>query len=294
MTDIYSMTGYGRAQGRVSIGDLYIEVRSVNHKSFDLNFRGSREFTALEPKIRELVRELLQRGRVDVYLNLTHRQGVDQAVTVDKALAKRYKTLADKLKRELGLSGELSVDALLTLPDVLYKDEIPLDENRSWEETRAIVGRALSAVLKMQVKEGRKLAKDIRNLLRNVGKELKLVVKAVEGEGEKWRQTLRNRIEELTGKANLDPGRLEQEVAIIVARGDIQEEITRLDSHLAQFSGLLSEEGAVGRELDFMCQEMHREVNTMGSKSTSLDVTNSVIKMKGDVEKIREQIQNLK
>lgn len=294
MASIHSMTGYGRAHGRTSLGELGIEVRSVNHKSFDLNLRSSRVFSAIEPRIRERVRETLERGRVDVFFNLAGSAGETRRVEVDKLLARRYKEIADTLARELKLSGELSVDALFSLPDVVYQTEVRIDEGRCWEEVSPLLDRALKAAVKMRVREGGKLGKDIRSLLGEIGSEVKAVRKLGKAEVVKWRDTLKSRVEEIAGNKSLDPGRLEQEVAFLVSRSDIQEEIIRLESHLDQFRKGLSEGGCIGRQFDFLCQEMNREVNTMGSKALSIGITNSVIKMKGDVEKIREQIQNLK
>jgi uncharacterized protein (TIGR00255 family) len=209
-------------------------------------------------------------------------------------LARRYKNLADTLTKELKLSGEISVKDLLSLPDVLRQEEARVDEDRCWEEVSSLLDRALKSVLRMRVQEGRRLIKDVRELLSEIGADVKSVRKMGKEEIVKWRDTLKSRIEELTGNKSLDPGRLEQEVAFVVSRSDIQEEIVRLESHLDQFRKGLSEGGSIGRQFDFLCQEMNREVNTIGSKALSIEITNRVIKMKGDIEKIREQVQNLK
>ena len=294
MTAIHSMTGYGRAHGRTSLGELEIEMRSVNHKSFDLNLRSGRAFSAVEPRIRERIRETLERGRVDAFFNLRGPTGQTRRVEVDRLLARRYKDLADAVTRDLKLSGALSVDTLLSLPDVIYQEEVRVEEDRCWKEVSSLLDRALKAVVRMRAQEGRKLVKDVRTVLGEIGGEVKSVRKLGEEEIVKWRETLKSRVEEIAGNKTLDPGRLEQEVAFVVSRSDIQEELIRLESHLDQFRKGLSEGGCIGRQFDFLCQEMNREVNTMGSKALSIEITNRVIKMKGDIEKIREQIQNLK
>jgi len=287
------MTGYGRAEGPTQAGDLVVEVRSVNHRSIDLNIRGPRELGAVDPRIRGAIRERISRGRVEVFINVRHRSPERVRLLVDRDLARRYRDSAIALAEELDLPTEITVEFIMRLPDVTYEQEEELNIERFWKEFSPLLDGALDQVTAMRRKEGVSLGKDVRARLkkletaaRGVGRRRKTATRA-------YAELLQSRLDELAKDLALDPARMAQEVALLVERSDISEELVRVESHLGQFRAELSSDGSVGRQLDFLCQELIREVNTMGSKSTDMEITRRVLEMKGEIEKIREQVQNI-
>lgn len=293
MAAIHSMTGYGRAEASTDVGDLVIEVRSVNHRSLDLNVRGPREFGLVEPRIRAAVREKLYRGRVDVFANLKHRGPERVRLKVDMELARKYRDAALALAEELDVPGDITVDFLVRLPDVLYQEEEALDADSLWAELSPLLDRALDRVVAMRREEGDSLARDVRRRLRTLRSAARSIARRCKTAAQAHREVLESRLQDLLGDVSLDSVRLEQEVALLVEKSDISEELARVESHLKQFRAELSEGKTVGRQLDFLCQEMIREVNTMGSKAADIEISRCVLLMKGEIEKIREQVQNL-
>lgn len=293
MAATYSMTGYGRAEGPTQAGDLVIEVRSVNHRSLDLNLRSPREMGLVEPQIRAAVRERLGRGRVDIFVNVKHRAPERVHLKVDMEVARKYRDAAVTLADELELPGEVSVDFLLRLPDVLYEEEEELDAERFWKQLSPLLDGALDRVVAMRREEGSSLARDIRRRLKILESAARSIAGRRRTATEAYRRSLESRLQELLANAALDPVRFEQEVAVLVEKSDISEELVRVQSHLKQFRSELSAGTSVGRQLDFLCQELIREVNTIGSKASDIEITRSVLSMKAEIEKIREQVQNL-
>jgi len=270
-----------------------VEVRSVNHRSIDLNIRGPRELGAVDPRIRGAIRERISRGRVEVFINVRHRSPERVRLLVDRDLARRYRDSAIALAEELDLPTEITVEFIMRLPDVTYEQEEELNIERFWKEFSPLLDGALDQVTAMRWKEGVSLGKDVRARLkkletaaRGVGRRRKTATRA-------YAELLQSRLDELAKDLALDPARMAQEVALLVERSDISEELVRVESHLGQFRAELSSDGSVGRQLDFLCQELIREVNTMGSKSTDMEITRRVLEMKGEIEKIREQVQNI-
>jgi uncharacterized protein (TIGR00255 family) len=289
----YSMTGYGRAEGATEAGDLVVEIRAVNHRSLDLNIRGPREIGVVEPRVRATVRERLLRGRVEVFANVRHRSPERVQLKVDMVLARKYRDAALALAEELELPGDVSVDFLLRLPDVLYEEETELNATRFWKDFSPLLNRALDQVVAMRREEGAALVKDIRKRLRKLDSFARVIGRRRKAAAQAYRRTLETRLNDLLADADLDSGRLEQEVAFLLEKSDISEELVRVESHLKQFRLELSGDKSIGRPLDFLCQELIREVNTMGSKANDIQITRSVLSMKAETEKIREQVQNL-
>jgi len=293
MAGILSMTGYGRGEGTTTAGDLVVEIRSVNHRSLDLSLRGPRELGIVEPRVRALIRERLSRGRVEVYINVRHRSPERIRLNVDVELARKYRDAALTLAEELDLSGDVTVDFLIRLPDVLYEYEEELKADLFWKDFAPLVKRALDQVVAMRRKEGESLARDIRRRLKTLETNVRAATRRRKTAARAYHEALEVRLRDLLSEVSLDPVRFEQEVAILVEKSDISEELVRVDSHVRQFRAELGGGRSVGRQLDFLCQELLREVNTMGSKSTDIEITRSVLTMKAEIEKIREQAQNI-
>ena len=289
---IRSMTGFGAGRGSAGGEELDIEIRSVNHKFCEVKVRLPRELAALEVDAAKAVRERLARGGVDVTVR---RGGTVAAVAprVDVPLAEAYARAFAELKARLALPGAVTLADVISADGVIHLDERALDLDAAREALRSALAGALDALVVMRAREGEALARDLASRLDAVevlvGRAAALVPQAVEHH----RARLADRIQELTRGIPLDPARLAQEVALFADRTDVTEEVTRLGSHIAQVRALLGSAEPAGRKLDFLVQEMHREANTMGSKSQSADIASLVVTLKAEIERMRGQVQNV-
>jgi uncharacterized protein (TIGR00255 family) len=289
---IRSMTGFGSGRGSAGGEELDVEIRSVNHKFCEVKVRLPRELAALEVDAARLVRERLARGGVDV---TARRAGGAGAVAprVDVALAEGYARAFAEVKARLALPGEVTLADVVAADGVIRLDERALDLEAAREALRAGLGAALDALVAMRAREGEALARDLGGRLDAVEALVARAAALVPQSVEHHRARLADRVQELTRGLALDPARLAQEVALFADRTDVTEEVTRLGSHLAQARGLLSSAEPAGRKLDFLVQEMHREVNTVGSKSQSAEIAALVVAAKAEIERLREQVQNV-
>jgi uncharacterized protein (TIGR00255 family) len=289
---IRSMTGFGAGRGAAGAEALDVEVRSVNHKFCEVKARLPRELAALEPDAVKLVKERLARGGVDLSVRRAGPAG-GVAPRVDLALAEAYARAFEELRKRLGLAGGPSLADVAAADGVIRLDEPALDLDAARAALRAALGAALDALVVMRAREGEALARDLVGRLdvieALVGRAAALVPQTVEHH----RARLAERVQELSRGIPLDPARLAQEVALFADRTDVAEEVTRLRSHLAQARALLAGGEPAGRKLDFLVQEMHREVNTIGSKSQSAEIAAIVVTAKAEVERMREQVQNV-
>jgi uncharacterized protein (TIGR00255 family) len=289
---IRSMTGFGAGRGAAGSEALDVEVRSVNHKYCEVKVRLPRELAALEHEAVKLVKERLARGGVDLSARRAGPAG-ELAPRVDLALAGAYARAFEQLRAHLGLTGSATVADVAAADGVLRLDEPALDLEAARAALRDAIGAALDALLAMRAREGEALARDLAGRLSAVeglvARAAALVPQAVEHH----RARLAERVQELSRGIPLDPARLAQEVALFADRTDVTEEVTRLRSHVAQARALLASGEPAGRKLDFLVQEMHREVNTIGSKSQSAEIAALVVDAKAEVERMREQVQNV-
>ncbi len=290
---IKSMTGFGR--GRQLLGEVEIvtEIRSVNHRFLDISVRLPKSYSVFEPEIRKMVASSIQRGKLDVQVTRSGGTGALTEATTDLTLAESYRDCLLRLKEHLGLPGEISLSDMLTLRElvVLREKEEAVDVERSVLE--ACVYEALTALDSMRTLEGAALWQDIEPRLVRVRSTADQVAPLADEVTRAVKLRLDKRVQELTGGVKLDQERLLQEVALMAERSDVTEEIIRVRSHVDQFLAFGKEGSPVGRKLDFLLQELHREVNTLGSKSASTEIATHVVNMKADLEKIREQIQNI-
>ncbi|HEX9307777.1 MAG TPA: YicC/YloC family endoribonuclease [Anaeromyxobacter sp.] len=289
---IRSMTGFGSGRGSAAGEELDLEVRSVNHKFCEVKVRLPRELAALELDASKMVRERLARGGVDVSVR---RSGPAAAVAprVDVALAEAYARAYEELRARLGLAGAVTLADVATAEGVVRLDERAIDLEAAREALRSALGAALDALVSMRGREGEALARDLAGRLDVVEGLVARAADLVPQVIEHHRARLAERVQELTRGIALDPARLAQEVALFADRTDVTEEVTRLRSHLAQARALLGGGEPAGRKLDFIVQEMHREVNTIGSKSQSAEIAALVVSAKAEVERLREQVQNV-
>ena len=289
---IRSMTGFGAARGASGDEEIAVEVRSVNHKYCEVKVRLPRELGALEVEVTRAVKERLARGGVEVTARRAGNHGA-MAPRVDAPLAEAYARAFAELQARLSLPGAATLADVLAADGVIKLEEREVDVEAAKEALMRALERALEALIAMRAREGAALARDLGSRLGQIEEIVGRVRTLVPRSVEHHRARLEERIAELTRGIALDPSRLAQEVALFADRTDVTEEITRLGSHVAQVRGLLAGGEPAGRKLDFIVQEMHREANTIGSKSQSAEVVNEVVGLKAEIERMREQVQNV-
>ncbi len=288
-----SMTGFGTAELTTSAGRYIVEVRSLNHRFLEVLVRLPRDLSSLEDRIRALVQGRVLRGRVEVAIIRENYGKRVRTVKVDVDLAKTFINALNDLKQTLELSGTPDLSMLVGLPDLVKIEEQKEDLEESWPAIAAGVGQAMDRLVGMRGTEGARLAQDLEGRIERLRERVDEVERRAPLVVREYGARLTRRISELLGTLPVDEGRVATEVAMFADRCDIAEEITRFRSHLAQTRQTIHGEGAVGRTLEFIVQELGREANTMGSKANDLEITRTVIAIKGELESLREQIQNV-
>jgi uncharacterized protein (TIGR00255 family) len=287
-----SMTGYG--QGTVA-GDSFsvtVDLRSVNNRNLDVHWRAPQELASLEIRLKKQVQAAVSRGRVDVSVSLV--QSGTTGYEINRPLVRAYVEALRALRDEFGLSGEADLATVSRMPNVLQTVSAANKLGPEIEQgVEAALTQALTALVAMRAVEGHELQKELTARVNRIESHLGVIEEDASGLVEAYREKLRSRVGELLGDTNIDETRLAQEVAYLAERGDITEEIARLKSHLVQLRELLSSDGEVGKKLDFLLQESNREANTILSKSSELRLCDAAIEIKTEVEKLREQSQNV-
>jgi uncharacterized protein (TIGR00255 family) len=290
---ILSMTGYGTGSAQRDKTTVSVEIKTVNHRFLDLHVRISREYLSLEGEIQRLIRSALDRGRVDV--NATVLCAGSAEFLINSSLIKGYMESAGKLKEEFNLPDSLDLKTLLSLPGVLLnRDMLQPDSSEVVSDlVNQSVQSALDGVLRMRRLEGDALRAEMSRYLAGVEENAGRIQELSLNSAGEYLQKLRNRLADLLPQCEIDPQRLAQEAALIADKCDISEEVARLKSHVAQYHVLMDAKEKAGKKLDFLLQEMQREVNTILSKSGNLEITRHAIALKTDIEKLREQVQNV-
>ena len=290
---VVSMTGYGRGEARGARAVLIAEVRSVNHRFCEVSVKLPRGLAAHEPELRRLVQGRVARGRVDV--TVTQRRAVAAApvVRTDVALGLAYAQGARGLAAAAGISADVSVADLLRLPGVITVEDAEEEDGEAAVLLKTAVTDAVDELCRMRQTEGAALARDLGAHVDALGAWVREVANLLPSALARIQARLRDRVQTILGETPADPGRLAQEVATWAARSDVAEELARLGSHLDQFRALLRDGGAVGRQFDFLAQELHREVNTIASKADDAELVARVLEARTLVERIREQVQNV-
>ena len=290
---IRSMTGYGRGEAQGLNKQFTVEIKSVNHRYLEIFIRQPRQYSLLEENIRRLVQKYIQRGRVDVFVKVEETGEKKPEIKVDKEIAIAYHKSLKDLADNLNISPDFNVFQLVSLPEVIKLEEIEDDLEQIWIILQNALTLSLEKLMDMRKDEGQTLELDLQKrveLLHSLSDKIfarsPLVV-------EEYRQKLQARIKDLLSEYQYDENRLSQEVVYFADKSNITEEVVRLKSHLQQFSKSLNSKEAVGRKLDFIIQEMNREMNTIGSKANDLEIAQLVVEAKSELEKIREQIQNI-
>ena len=288
-----SMTGFGRGEDTIGGRHIVFEIKSVNHKYFEFNFRIPRGYLFLEDKLKAYIQGKISRGKVDVFLQIETLEETDVQVLVNHSLASAYVTALQELKERYQLPDEPSLALLSKYSDIFSVHKAPEDEDAVWEAVRQVADQAIASFLKMREAEGARLKADI---LEKAG-EIVALVDQVERHTpetvEHYRERLKAKIEELLQDNRFDEQRVLTEVAIFADKVAVDEETVRLRSHFQQLQRLVDSDGPVGRKIDFLVQEMNREANTIGSKSVNSQIAYLVVDIKALIEKIREQVQNV-
>ncbi len=289
---IRSMTGFGSGRAAAAGEEVAIEIRSVNHKFCDVKVRLPRELSALEGDIVRAVKARLARGGIEIAARRTGAAAT-MAPRVDAALAESYARAYAEVQARLGLPGQVTLADVVAADGVIRLDDREVDLAALRAATERATAQALEALVSMRAREGDALRRDLEARLETVGRLVSRVETLAPLAVEHHRARLADRVAELTGGIPLDPGRLAQEVALLAERTDVAEEVTRLQSHLDQARRLLGSGEPAGRKLDFLVQEMNREANTIGSKSQHAEISVVVVELKAEIERMREQVQNV-
>lgn len=288
-----SMTGYGRSAAVIDGYDIRLEIRSVNNRYLDVNVRIPRLYGYLEEKIKKQIQTRVSRGKVDIFLSLERPAGESQKPVLDEALAQGLVSILKDFAARHNLKDDVSVTAIARFPDVLVQKPVEEDEDTVWQAVSGVLDEALDRFISMRATEGENLYRDLSARLDTLEGILQQILALSGSALTEYRAGLEKKLREYLEDREIDQGRLLTEVGIIADKIDTGEETTRLASHILQFRDLILQDAPSGRTLDFLVQEMNREVNTIGSKCSLLEITNLVIQAKNEIERIREQIQNI-
>jgi uncharacterized protein (TIGR00255 family) len=290
---IRSMTGFGRQQASWQDGSVTVEMRSVNHRFLEISCRLPRPLSHLEDSFKKTIQQCCARGRIDITVTVQGGKGRTGSVNLDQPLAKQYHHALRTLKKSLKLSGSIDLALMAGLRDVVSISDQPTEDPDLAKIVQQLMTKALTNLASMRIGEGKVLAKDMRARIQTIRGYQTVVAGRSPLLAQEAFNRMKVRVEKLLGSEIPDPSRLYQELAIYADRGDITEEIVRLDSHMIQFEQTLNRTESVGKTLDFLLQEIGREVNTIGSKANDAEIAGHVVMIKAELERIREQVQNI-
>ena len=289
-----SMTGFGRGKYEIDGREYVVEIKSVNHKYSDISIRLPRQISYLEDKVRKEILNGISRGKIDVVISMYDYSEKGKSIKINKELAKIYIAQLKELAEETGIEDDITTSTVSKFPEVL---NISNEDNEEfyWEELSVALHCAIDNFISMRDVEGNKIREDLLVRINRIKEKISKISEFSAGLVEEYIVKLNARVKELMNTDIIDENRLAQEIVIFSDKSSIQEELTRLNSHVSQFVNLITknENLPIGKKCDFIIQEMNREVNTIGSKANSLDISNSVIELKTEIEDVREQIQNI-
>ena len=289
---IKSMTGFGKVSETFQGREYQIEIKSVNHRYLDISIKLPRQLNYLEEPIKKVINSKLKRGKLDIILSFENYSQEGRKIKLNKELAKMYIEELKSLADEEGISSNIEVVDIAKFPDILNL-KVEQDDDTIKNEAINVLEKAVDQLYEMRQIEGKRIAEDLLKRIEIIDDKVTKISEKSTGLIQEYVVKLEGRVREILQTEEIDKSRIAQEVVIYADKCSIEEEITRLKSHVSQFKDLLQSDGAVGKKLDFLVQEMNRETNTIGSKSACLEITNSVIDIKTELENIREQIQNI-
>ena len=287
------MTGFGRGEGDTALGKVVVESRSVNHRYCDINIKLPKRLSLFENRLKEIIRSQVSRGRIDVFLRLDSLGEEKVQLSVDLDLAEQYYRVLHDLKERLRLKDEITLNLLAGAKDLITAKEELGDMEPYWQEILPVLRQSLKNMDDMKRFEGESLTKDLQHRLDYITEQLQMIKQQFPLRLRAFLTRLQDRLRSLLEGMETDPSRFQQEVAFLAERTDITEEVVRAESHLVQFRSLLEGNEPVGRKMDFLLQEIHREVNTVSAKANDAEISQRVVEIKSELEKIREQVQNV-
>ena len=290
---VLSMTGYGRAERVLNGHDIAVELRSVNSRYFEYSSRFPRSCAFMEDKLKKLVAARASRGKVELGLTIQTVDAADTQVQINWGLAKSYRAALCLMAEQMDLKNDMTVGMLTRFPEVLTQTTAQADPDALWQEVQSVAAEAVEAFVAMRAAEGAKLKEDILGRLTRIETLVAEIEKSSAGRVQAYTERLYARLQELLGDRSIEESRLVTEAALFADKTAIDEETVRLHSHVEQYRSILASDEPVGRKLDFLTQELNREANTIGSKCQDVSITRLVVELKSEIEKIREQIQNL-
>ncbi len=289
---LISMTGFGQGEAANAHSTVTVEVRSVNHRFLDIAFKLPRSLQNREPDIKEIVRGKIARGRVSITIAVESSLS-SQGVSINEKVLEQYLTQLRAFAMRHKIDDHITLDALVTLPEVVTTKEIEAGEDEVWPLVERSLSDALDACNRMRVEEGKALETDLIERMRLIDRTVAAIEKLAPAVAKRQVETLRKRVAQLAGDVTVPEDRIAAEIVMLADRTDVTEELTRLRSHLGQFNGALKDGGEVSKRLTYLLQEMHREASTMGSKAADTEIIQHVVVLKEETEKLREQVQNL-
>lgn len=290
---VKSMTGYGKGVYEDGQIKLTVELKVVNHRFLDIGIKAPKQFNFAEDALRKTIKNGLVRGHVDVYVNYEDNREIKSEVSADYALAEQYYNLSKGVAERVGLANNVGVYELLKMPDVVSVKVADIDEEELLKALTAACGQAIENLDKMRVKEGEAMKADVLAKTQEVEKLVSEIAKLAPGMTAVHREKVRERVQEYLAGVAIDEEKFINEMAFYADKVAVDEELTRLKSHISHLRAIVEKGGAIGKQLDFVVQEMNREANTTGSKCCDINVANLVVALKSEIEKIREQIQNI-
>jgi uncharacterized protein (TIGR00255 family) len=290
---IRSMTGFGRGEAESEGTHISVEVRSVNHRYLDVSVRLPKPLASLEAELRRYVQERVDRGKISVAVDAAMAEGDGATLRLDDQRLRDYLDIANQLRIQYRLGGELSLSAILALPDVVTEEQGDQNAEAWWQVLRQALDRAIQEMVELKTKEGDELARDMFSRLDRIERLVGMVEARAPVRVAELRERVRERLAQIVDSGEVDPYRLEQEIVFQADRMDCTEECVRLRSHIKHFRDFATAEGSAGRKLNFLLQEMHREATTIGSKASDAEIAVRTVEIKEEIERIREQIQNV-
>jgi uncharacterized protein (TIGR00255 family) len=287
------MTGFGKGEAKFRNGKITIELKTINHKFFDATLKLPNGIAAFEDKIKEILQKEIGRGKINLNLMYDGTVMKGEKISINAKAAKNYYNELSKLRGALGLRDDITTKDIIALPGVLSISAMDEGLSEFWPRIKAALDNAVKSLVIDREKEGKATYVDLMVRVKKIDKMLAVIKSRAHLNIEEYRKRFADRVKDMTGGRDIDMGRLEMEVAIFAKNCDISEEIARLTNHLANFNKTISANGEVGKKIDFIAQELHREINTIGSKASDFKISKNVIEIKGEIEKIREQAKNL-
>jgi len=289
------MTGYGSAEAVFAGKKLIVEIKSLNHRNLESSIRLPVFLTPLEVNIKKRVGERISRGRIEINIRIDSDPGANggDKLEANLPLISNYYSMLTDLREKFNLEDKITLDMLVNLKDSVYVSEVEIDPEEAWDTIYRALDDSIDSLMRMKDAEGRLLYEDFVSRIDTIKNYIKKLKSRIPQVADDYRERLSGRIRELAGGIECDESRLIQEIAIMAEKSDITEEIVRFESHIKQFGEMLGSDTAIGRKMDFLFQEMHREINTIGSKSSDLEISGNVIEIKTELAKLREQVQNI-